>query len=79
MQFRNKRHVFLNSMRMCNQGDQEFLFTIGKYLSGKFSQHGDLKKLMNKFPIWKEFVHQDLKNYELAQTKDSVFCEQLFN
>lgn len=62
--FRNSHHYFLMTMNSCKQGDQHFLFQLGKFISGTLSQRNDLKTVMEKYPVWKEFIHKDLKSYE---------------
>ena len=61
--FRNKKHIFLNTMKMCHQGDQNIVFSMAKYVSGKMSHEADLNKIMQLYPIWREFMHVDLKKY----------------
>lgn len=66
MNFRNKKYIFLHSMRMINQGNRHFIFQISKALINELREKNDLNKLMDNFKVWKQFMLQDMKEYEIS-------------
>lgn len=61
--FRNRKYVFLHSMRMINQGQRSLVFRISKTLINEMQERNDLSKLIDNFKIWKQYMLNDLKDY----------------
>lgn len=62
--FRNRKYVFLHSMRMINQGQRSLVFRISKTLISEMQERKDLSKLIDNFKIWKQYMLNDLRDYE---------------
>jgi hypothetical protein len=61
--FRNKCHIFLDSMNFTSQGDRHTIFEISHLISVELHNNHDLLTLTEKLPEWREFMGKDLLDY----------------
>lgn len=73
--YRNRKYVFLHSMRMISQGNGSALILLSKTLTTAMQEHNDFSLLLDKFKPWKHFMQHDIKDHEARVYESS----KLFN